>query len=364
MSQALMHHSLVNICNLINNYISSNNIFNDFKLDEIPVGLKAYLERPGKKLRPAVLIWAFGAVGGNEEDISKILPIACSLETSHTWTLVHDDIIDCDEKRRGGDSIHVIGKKSASLAFPNISKNEANKYGETYSILIGDTLHSISVSLMLDSIKLGVNPSVVIELIKLLEGDTMLRLIEGELLDVKFEHMDIETVTSNLIFDMMTGKTGALIEYAATAGAMLGLNTCNKKHEKVIALANFAKTCGIAFQMQDDILGLTADETKLGKPVGSDVLEGKKTLTAYYALSHFNSEETKKFLTIYGNAQASEEEIKTAINMIINAGAIEKTNKIACDMINNAIKKLDIIDASKYKDLLISWADYMVNRDY
>ena len=357
-----MLESLGQICKMVDNYFADSELFNKFALSEVKIGLRAYLERSGKKIRPALLIWSYLATGG--KDISKILPIACGIESCHTWTLIHDDIIDCDDKRRGGDSIHIIGQKLALDEFSNISKESANKYGESYSILIGDTLHAISVSFMLEAIEKGADIFVVTAVTRLLEGNTLLKLIEGELLDVKFEHMKIEDITEDLIIKMMEGKTGYLIKFAAMAGAMLGQGISDTNDPKVLALGNFAQLSGIAFQLKDDVLGLIADEKKLGKPVGSDVLEGKKTLTAYYAMESFNCSEKRDFLSIYGNENASDEEVLRAISMIEKSGAIEKTENYAKSILNDALKEIDIIEPSEYKDLLIKWSEYMVSRNW
>jgi len=344
----------------VNSYIDNCEYFNSFALPEITDGLKAYFTRGGKRIRPALALWACGAVGG---DIDKVIPAASGLEACHTWTLIHDDIIDNDDTRRGDDSMHIIGEKFAKSNFYT-SSFENKSFGETYSILIGDMLHGISVSMILDSVKVGVSPEIAIEICKLLESNIALSLIEGELLDVKFEYMKLEDINTDLILSMIIGKTAVLIKYAATIGAMIGLNTTDINDKRILALGNFALNIGIAFQLQDDILGLIADEKELGKPVGSDILEGKKTLTAFYALEKFTEEEKTKFLTIFGNSNASPEDVKIAVKMIIDAKALDRTRDMAEDLVKVALKKLSIIEDSKYKELLISFANYMIERKY
>ena len=353
----ILQSALLKVVLEINTYIDNCEYFDKYSIKEISEGLRAYFSRGGKRVRPAIALWSCGLCGG---DPKKVIPAASGLEACHTWTLIHDDIIDNDSIRRGGPSVHVIGKRQAEEKWGN--KN-SGKYGETYSILIGDMLQGISVSMILDSVKAGVDPKVAIEICKLLEADTALYLIEGELLDVQFEYMDIKDINPELIYKMILGKTGFLIKYAALMGAMIGLNTTDINNEKVKALGEFAVNIGLAFQLRDDVLGLIADESKLGKPVGSDITEGKKTLTAFYALEAFNESERAEFLSIFGNADKPGEALN-AIELIKKTGAIEKTSQKAKELTQEAKDKLTIFEDNEYKSYLLSLADYMLMRDH
>lgn len=346
--------ALYKVVNDINSYIENCEYFNEFSIKEIKEGLKAYFARGGKRIRPAIAMWSCGICGG---DPKKVIPAASGLEACHTWTLIHDDIIDNDDKRRGGDSIHIIGKKQAEKAY---SFGDFAKYGETYSILIGDMLQGISVSMILDSIKENVSPNVAVAICKLLEAKTTLHLIEGELLDVQFEYMDIKDINTDLIYKMIWGKTGVLIRYAAMMGAMIGLDTDDINNPKVKALGEYAMNIGLAFQLRDDVLGLIADEEKLGKPVGSDIIEGKKTLTTFYALSEFNKKDKEEFLSIFGHNNG---DLNRAVELIKSTSAIEKTSKEAERLTKEAIEKLEVFENSEYKDYLVNLALFMLNRE-
>lgn len=341
----------------INKYISECSYFDRFDIKEISEGLKAYFQRGGKRIRPAFAMWCCGLCGG---DPKKVIPAASGLEACHTWTLIHDDIIDNDDKRRGGDSVHIIGKKQAEKSF---ASGDFSEYGNTYAILVGDILQGISVSMILDSVKAGVRPEIAIEICRLLETETNLHLIEGELLDVQFEYMDIKNIYPELIYKMIWGKTGALIRYSAMMGAMIGLDTEYAENEHVKALGEFALKIGLAFQLRDDVLGLVADEKKLGKPVGSDIVEGKKTLTAFYAISEFSPEEKEEFLSIFGHGDKIHLTGR-AVELIKKTGAIEKTEKEAQKLIDEALEILNAFPESKYKYILAEFAKYMVKRDY
>ncbi|MBQ0104645.1 MAG: polyprenyl synthetase family protein, partial [Armatimonadetes bacterium] len=329
----------------INGYIENCPYFDNFSIKEISEGLRAYFARGGKRVRPAIAMWCCGICGG---DPKKAIPAAAGLEACHTWTLIHDDIIDNDEKRRGGDSIHIIGRKQAEK---NYAFGDFEKYGETYSILIGDMLQGISVSMILDSVQAGVSPLVATEVCRLLEAKTTLHLIEGELLDVQFEYMNMEEINSELIYKMIKGKTGELIRYAACMGSMIGLDTTDTDSEKVKALCDYGLNVGLAFQLCDDILGLCADENKLGKPVGSDIIEGKKTLTVFYALEKMSPKTKEEFLSLFGH-ECNEKQLAAAVDMIVSSGALERTKKEAVRLTEEALRRLEIFPDSQYKYLL------------
>ncbi len=359
-----MKASLEEVCGIVNGYIEKCPYFYDHTLKEITTGTLAYLTRPGKKARPAVLIWSYLACGGDPEALEGVLPIACGLEATHTWTLIHDDIIDCDEKRRGGDSMHVIGRKLAGSLFGVDEPAAAEKYGETYSILIGDTLHAISVAMMLDSVRAGVPAEIACEIVRLLQGETMRYLIEGELLDVNFEYMQPGEVDCETILRMIRGKTSSLLSYSALFGAMLGVGTADKNHPTVRNVGDYANACGTAFQLKDDILGLTGDEKALGKPVGSDLREGKKTYPIYLAIERMSESEKARFFGIYGNPGASGEELAEAAELIRRTGAIAETEALAVSLVDKAKPLIGGLPDTLYKRHLLGWGDYMVRRSH
>ncbi len=356
-----MKASLAEVCGLVNGYIEKCSYFYDYGLEEVTEGLLAYLMRPGKKLRPAVLVWSYLASGGSEKDLASVLPVACGLELTHTWTLIHDDIIDRDESRRGGESMHVIGRRLAKENF-GASAGAAEEYGLAYSILIGDALHAVSVAMMLDAVKAGAPSEVVGEICRLLQGVTMRELLEGELRDVNFEYMPTEAIDCDTILKMIEGKTSSLLSYSAMFGAMLGKKTADTGHPAVKSIGDYARACGTAFQLKDDILGLVADEAELGKPVGSDLRDGKKSYPIYLALSRFGEKERAEFLQIYGNGKASPQRQKRAVDMILETGAVRDTESLAVRLVTEAGGLLKDMPDSRYKSYLLAWGAYLVDR--
>lgn len=332
-----------------------------FKPQDLQDAVFSYLERPGKRLRPAVLMWACGAVGGDE---NVALPAACAVELFHTWTLVHDDIIDNDRLRRGGPTVHVLGETFAREKL-GYSEEKAAEYGRDLAILTGDSQHGWNVSLLCECARGGgVDPGVVLDVIYHLESYVVNTLIEGETLDVQYSRTPIEQLTRDDIVHMLWMKTGVLYEFAARAGAMIGLNCSDPAQPYVTALSRFASKCGTAFQLQDDILGLMGKEEKLGKPVGSDVREGKKTTIVYFALRAASPDDRKFLLSILGNSSASPEEVQRATDCMVNLGGVKATSELALEHVNAALPELEVLPDSEYKELLASWAHYMIDRSF
>ncbi len=320
----------------------------------------AYLERSGKRLRPAVLLWSCGAVGGNPE---SALPAAAGVELFHTWTLVHDDLIDNDDSRRGGPSVHALGRRLAKDEL-GYKGQAAVDYGRDIAVLTGDCQHGWTVSLFCELAERGVDCSVVLRVIRMLESETVNTLLEGELLDVQYAGMSIDKVSGDDIVRMLWMKTGALYRFAAAAGAMIGLGTSDASHPLVDALARFASECGTAFQLQDDILGLMGDQRKLGKPVGADIKEGKKTLLVFYALENCSSADRHLLLGTLGDKSASESDITRAKDIIVSTGAVDHVRSRSHHHLSRAMESLDTVPHSKYRDLLAAWAAYMIERTF
>lgn len=346
---------------LVNEYFQQPRFGEWFKPQDLRDAVFAYLERSAKRLRPAVLMWSCGAVGGDE---SSALPAAAGVEMFHTWTLVHDDLIDNDDLRRGGPTVHKLAETFATSKL-GYSAGKARDYGRDIAVLTGDSQHGWTISLFCECAKLaGVDPKVVIDIIYHLESYVVNTLIEGETLDVQYSRTPIESLTRDDIVFMLWMKTGVLYEFAARAGAMIGLNNSDENHPYVSALSRFASQCGTAFQLQDDILGLMGKEKQLGKPIGSDVREGKKTTIVFFALQSASPEDRKFLLSVLGKADASAEDVEKATDLMVSLGAVEKTKELALEHINKALPELEVLPESSYKELLKAWAHFMINREF
>jgi len=155
-----------------------------------------------------------------------------------------------------------------------------------------------------------------------------------------------------------------LYEFAARAGAMLGLNNSDPNHPYVAALSRFASSCGTAFQLQDDVLGLMGKEKQLGKPIGSDVREGKKTTIVYHALKIATDAQRAFLLSVLGDRDASQDDVQKVTDLMVSLGAVQKTADMALEHVNKALPELDVLPDSDYKQLLASWAHFMIDREF
>ncbi len=331
----------------------------EFKPEPLRRAVYSYLNRPAKRFRPGILLFSAGAAGGDEK---KALLAAASVEVYHTWTLVHDDIIDNDPKRRGLPTVHEEFRRE-SLGW-GCTPEEAIQMGRNVAILAGDLQHAWSVRLLLDSIESGVELPVIFDLVKRLEVDVTNGLVAGEALDVLLAKRHISELTEAEVLEMLELKTGVLYQYAAVAGASIGYGETAIQNSMIDSFGRFARRCGTAFQLQDDILGITGDEKLLGKSVGSDIREGKRTIIVLHAFHNAGSVEREYLTKWLGNSAANEEELQQVQRILIENNGIDYTRKIAEQIVAEAIGELETLPDSKYKELLLTWARYVINRDF
>jgi geranylgeranyl diphosphate synthase type I len=345
---------------LIYDYLDNWPGAEEFRPRDIHDGLFSYVKRRGKALRPLVLLLSCGAVGGDE---SQALPAAAAVEIYHTWTLVHDDIIDRDETRRGNPTVHARYTSQARMAH-GLGQSEAAHYGTAVAILSGDLQHSWCYALLCDLVGRGVQPGRVLELVRRMSSWLTPQLMEGEMLDVQMSLLPRDDLAEAHILDMSSKKTSSLLDYAAWCGAMIGLGDKPHAAEQAAHLGRFANLCGTAFQMHDDVLGLTADESLLGKSVGADIREGKRTLVVYRALSRASESQRATLLDALGNGEATASEVQRAIEIIHDTNAIAEVSELANSYISQALAELDSLADTKYKQLLRLWATFLLARRY
>ena len=331
-----------------------------FQPSDIHDGIFSYIKSRGKALRPIVLMLSCAAVGGDEE---QALPAAAAVEVFHTWTLVHDDIIDRDATRRGSPTVHALYTRHAQDSH-GLGQKDAAHYGTAVAILTGDLQQSWCYDLLGSLSERGVPDDVILCLMRRMAGVLTPQLMEGEMLDVQFSLMRLEELSEADILRMLTRKTAALLEYAAWSGAIIGTGDVTDHNGTAARLGRFASLCGTAFQLQDDVLGLTADEELLGKPVGSDLREGKRTLLVYKALEKADSGGRSAILAALGNPDASALQIGSALGAIQASGAIVDIRQLANDYVSQAANELSLLADSPQKSLLKSWATFLLARDH
>jgi geranylgeranyl diphosphate synthase type I len=326
----------------------------DFAPDELLQATLAYPQAGGKALRPALTVWACAALGGDRE---AALRAGAAVELYHTYTLVHDDVIDRDPVRRGKPSVHAlldtVGRARFGLS------DEAPHYGLSMAILAGDCLQAWSIDLLASVTELGVDPALALRLVRRLEGVTGPAIVEGEVRDIQLPFIPVAEVTDEDILRVIRTKTAALFAYCAWAGGLLARGT---EDDAVRALVAFAEEAGIAFQLQDDVLGLTADAATLGKPVGNDLREGKRTLIIALGWARANAEQRAALEAVLGNPDADTGAIARAVAILGDLGAIRDTQQAATNYLANAFAHLDTLPDTPYRALLREFAEIMVKR--
>ena len=286
----------------------------------------------GKRLRPIMAILTCEIVGGNPE---KAIPYAASLETIHNFTLVHDDVMDDDDLRHGVDACHIV-------------------YGLPTAINAGDALFAYSFEMITDT---DVNNNVKNKLVKHV-ARTVREIAEGQQMDVDFENM--ENVSSAEYLKMIELKTAILFGAAAYGGALIG----GTEDEEAKRLRNMAVSIGLGFQIWDDYLDATASEKLLGKPSGSDIVQGKRTLLVIKTLEKADKEQGKKLQEILDKESNDAKEISEAVNIMKECGALEECKEIALSNLESAKKILSNYKDSKARRNLEELLRFMVERKY
>lgn len=294
--------------------------------EELYKASRYLVDAGGKRLRPAVLILAAEAVGSN---LKSVLPAAVAVELVHNFTLIHDDIMDRDDIRRGRPAVHKI-------------------WGEAGAILAGDTLYSKAFEILS---KVENEPVRILKCMDVL-SKTCTEICEGQWLDMDFEKR--EKVSKSEYIEMVEKKTSVLYAAAAKIGALLG----GASDETAEALSEYGRLIGIGFQMYDDVLDMVAPEEVLGKVRGSDLMEGKHTLIVIDAF------EKGVELEIFGKGEATQEETDEAVRILTECGSIDYVKNLAFSYINEGKAKLDTLQDCPEKELLLQIADYMVSRKY
>lgn len=316
----------------------------------------AYPQAGGKALRPALLVLANRALGGAE---APAVRAGTAVELYHTYTLVHDDIIDRDPIRRGHPSAHALMTKAGEDDF-HLAPDEAAHYGLSMGILAGDVLHAWSLSLLATLSDLGVAPGVTLQLIRRMETVTGPAIVEGEALDIQLPFLPVGEVTPAMMLRVICTKTAALFAYCAWAGGLLARGG---EDDDVRALTAFAEDAGISFQLQDDVLGLIGDEAKLGKPVGNDLREGKRTSIIALAWERASAGEQERLSRVLGNTRATPAAVAEATALLQRLGAIDEVQARAGWYLEQALGHLDRLPATAGAALLKELAAMMVQRE-
>jgi len=296
-----------------------------------------FLDRGGKRFRPLLCLTAARAVAAARKDEGKAvkaaLPAAAAIELFHNFTLIHDDIEDSSELRRGKPCLHV-------------------EHGLPLAINAGDGLFMMVIKAMLRI------PPKMREAPQRWLTTAFTSVLEGQAIELSWHKRKVFNLAEKDYEKMAGGKTAALIEASTRTGAYLAGGT----QQEVEALAKYGYLLGLSFQVQDDVLNLTGEVKDYQKEIGGDIREGKRTLISIHALSHLSPQDAAKLKSILSSGNAGAEEIKWAIEKMSSCGSIEYATSSAKGMISEAMDCLSALPESDAKKELIGIAQYMVQR--
>lgn len=283
------------------------------------------LEGGGKRIRPALLLLACRACGYRGD---RAILLASVVEFIHTATLVHDDIIDESELRRGRQAVH-------------------SRWGNDVTVLLGDFLYIKSMSMALSHDNLA--------LIRLL-CDVTLKMIEGELFQLT--RNGAIDISEEEHFDIIRRKTAYLFAGCARIGGMLGQTTAAQQD----ALWDYGFNIGMAFQIVDDLLDFTGDEAALGKPIGGDLREGKITLPIIHLLTR--DESSRRLVrAIIGERAVTVEEWMALKASLAAHDSVGYAFTVAEEFVVRAKSALHTFPSSAERDALLALPDYVLSRD-
>ena len=296
------------------------------QVDLIPKIGKYIQTSGGKRIRPAVLLMA-ARLGGYHGD--RAVLYAAVVEFIHTATLVHDDIIDDSDLRRGRLAVH-------------------SRWGNDITVLLGDYLYikSMALALTFDTL----------DIVRLL-CEVTLRMIEGELYQLT-KNGDAD-ISEEQHFDIIRRKTAYLFGGCAQIGGMLG----NVSDDQAQALREYGFNLGIAFQLVDDLLDLTGDAGALGKPIGADLREGKMTLPLIHLLQQNEEVGQRIVRDIIASRSVTDAQWNELLRILSEHRSIDYAYRRATEFAERAKKPLYTFPPSSGRNALLALPDYVLSRD-
>ncbi len=286
------------------------------------------VEAGGKRLRPLLALLTANALNYPQDGKNQHLDLAAIIEFIHTATLLHDDVVDTSDMRRG-----------------RLTANA--KWGNAPSVLVGDFLYSRAFQMMV-----AIRDMDIMHIL----SETTNIIAEGEVQQlVNAKNPEVSEAT---YFEVIRKKTGVLFESACETAAVLSDATETQR----TALREYGYHLGLAFQLVDDALDYDGDAEALGKNVGDDLAEGKPTLPLIYAMREASAEDSQTIAQAIRDGDV--DKLETVVAIVKQCGALQYTADCAADHVNKAKEKLAVLDDSKYRKAMSQLADFAIARDH
>lgn len=308
----------------------------------------------GKRLRSAFMFYGYLGAGGTEEE--RALSASMSIEFIHSFLLVHDDIIDRDEIRHGVPTLHRRYADFGRRFFPD---KDVEHFGNSIALIIGDMLYSFGNDIIFQS---GFPKEQIFQALSRLQRVVSFTVI-GQARDVYMEYK--REASEEEILGMYRNKTA---KYTVEGPLHIGALLAGGSPELLAKLSDYALPLGIAFQIQDDILGIFGSAERIGKPVGSDIQEGKLTLLTARALKNGDRAQRNRIKEILGRGTAlTTAEREEFCRLIEGTGSLSEVQALAQDYITKgkeALAALRPLLTTRAYDFLEGVAEYMTKREY
>ncbi len=309
--------------------------------------------RGGKRLRPAFIVEGYRCVGG--KDMDAIYDASLVIEGSEAWLLIHDDIIDDDTLRRGKPTMHMMYIED--LKKKDLPDELRRHMGMSLAIIAGDLQAALTYEWLVNS-----NFPAELKEKAIKRYNHVLRLTSyGQVLDVMAETVPPEQVKEEDVLLIHSLKTSAYTLWGPLQiGAILGGAT----DKQLEVFYRYGHPLGIAFQLQDDILGLYGDVKKTGKPAHSDLKEGKRTLLIIKALENATPEQKRELLRILGNKNLTDEDAEIAREIVRETGSLDYNRELARKLAEEGMKAVEDADFDpEGKEYLLGIAEFLINRE-
>ncbi len=292
----------------------------------LDVIVRYILKSRGKQLRPTLVFLSAGLCGSISE---RTFVGASMVELLHTATLVHDDVVDSAEERRGLASINAVWKNKVA-------------------VLVGDFLLSRGLLSAVEHNEFA---------FLAVTSRAVRRMSEGELLQIQKSRQ--RSIDEETYYRIISDKTASLISTCCEIGAISSTDDSATQ----MRMQQFGEQLGLAFQIRDDVLDYTSRSLILGKPVGNDVREGKLTLPLIYAMQQSRNGEVKKVLNLVKSKKANDKEVAYVHDFVQANGGNDYAQRKAQELADRSISLLSDFADSPYKQSLLSFANYVVSRE-
>lgn len=292
--------------------------------------MKYILSGRGKRIRPLLIMLSCEAVGGT---MNQAVNAAVAIEVMHNFTLVHDDIMDHAESRRGRPTVHT-------------------RWDANTAILVGDELVAVAYRELLKT------KSRAIAQVADVFTDGIMEVCEGQSYDKEFETMNDVSLSDYLL--MISKKTGKLFSVSAEIGALIGGGT----EREISALRKYGTSIGRAFQIQDDLLDVTADEKEFGKKIGGDIIEGKKTFLLIEAYERATGKDRKIIQAVIHKKGSSRALVAAVREIYERTGVVDLAKQSIDNAIRQANLQLQKLRDTPARNMLYWFSQMVLNRQF